>query len=146
MAVGVAHAPLVSVQRDEPSGDVEHIDSLLQEPVDVVDVGAAAAVMLAHAEVVELGDIHRIPVGVVLGAVVVSVAGILGVPVRVASVDPVRLAFRPDLVGPDACDILALVRMLLEDPQLVAAPALELERVDGAVRQRQPGCKDLACS
>ena len=111
VAARVADAALVGVDRHEAPRQPEDVGDLGMEPVDVLDVLAAAVVVLADAEEVEFGGVEGVTVGLHQGAVVQAVVRELGVAVGVAPVDAVGPALRLDRVGADTRDVLGLVGM-----------------------------------
>ena len=135
--VGEGDAPLVAVERLEAAGDREHVDRLVQEPVDVLDVRAAQEVVLAGQEVVEGSHVHRVAVGLDQRTVVVAVHRDLGVAVGVAAVDAIRLPFGLDLVAADPCQVLRLVLVDHVGRHLVDDAGHQLRRHDLRHKARQ---------
>ena len=123
---------------------MKHIDPLLKQPVDVLDVGTTAGVVLANAQIVQLSHVHGIAVGVVLGTVIVAVTGILGMPVGVTAIDAVGLALRLDLIAADARYVLLFVGVLHEPAQFVSLSLDQSSRVDRRVQNGQLGGQYLA--
>ena len=165
MAVRVADAALVGVDRHEAPGQAEDVGDLRVQPVHVRGVLAAAVVVLADAEEVEFGGVEGVPVRLHQRAVVQTVVRELRVAMGVAAVDLVGAALGLDRVGADAGHVLGLVGMdrvgvvlahlRVDQPRRrgLAGQGRQLRRVDlGVVEQvllgvpvvRRPGREQVA--